>query len=225
MDRGLSGNYHKNVKISSMKETEWVIGVDEAGRGPLAGPVYVGAVAVPKGFLKVLRKLKIRDSKKLTRDTREMWLEWLEEAGKQGNLLMSHSRSSHGRIDKVGITRAVSEALNRSIAKLELRPVRVQVLLDGLLHAPTEFKRQETITKGDEKHEVIALASIIAKVKRDRYMHGQSKKFAEYGFERHVGYGTHEHREKIRKYGLCEIHRKSYCRKLTELRLKNNHVK
>lgn len=197
-----------------MKEIEWVIGVDEAGRGPLAGPVYVGVVAVPKGFLKELTKIKIKDSKQLTRDMREMWLGWLEENYAKGNLLMSHSSSSHGRIDKVGITRAVSEALNRSITKLEVKPVNARVLLDGLLHAPKEFERQETITRGDEKHEVIALASIIAKVKRDKYMYRQSKRFRGYGFERHVGYGTREHRESIQKYGLCKIHRQSYCRKI-----------
>lgn len=193
-----------------MPRPEWIIGIDEAGRGPLAGPVYVAAVAVRSDILRSLKKLDIKDSKKLLPAKREEWLEWMRE--KEGDILRSFSFSSHSYIDRAGIVPAISEALNRALQSLSVDPEQASVFLDGSLKAPPVFKRQRTIIKGDEKHKVIALASIVAKVERDNLMKKYALKFPDYGFERHVGYGTREHRDRIKEIGLCEIHRKSYCR-------------
>ena len=107
-----------------------------------------------------------------------------------------------------------NDSPNTAIQKLKLNPKDCTVLLDGGLHAPIEYKDQATETKGDEKHAVIALASIYAKVTRDTYMHKQAKLYPEYGFENHVGYGTAAHYKAIKKGGLTPLHRKSFLKRV-----------
>ncbi len=188
---------------------ETIIGVDEAGRGPLAGPVAVGVVAVPKRFNFTLIE-DVRDSKQMTELGREIWYEKLQiltrEAGVRYVVVFSSARI----IDTFGITRGVGRAVHRGVRLLAPEAKGVKVLLDGLLHAPKEYE-QETIIKGDEKEPLIALASIVAKVRRDRLMKRLGLRFPEYGFEIHKGYGTQAHREALTKFGLCDIHRKTFC--------------
>lgn len=187
---------------------ELLIGVDEAGRGPLAGPVAVGIVAVPLGF-DVLREFPgAKDSKLLSRQKREIIFSKVEERVLRGDLAVSVRLSSHAYIDRFGITRAVRKAVWGGVRELG-RPGTL-VLLDGLLRAPKEYP-QRTYVKGDRRIPLVALASILAKVTRDRLMERLSADYPEYGFEQHKGYGTIEHRHAIRRFGLCDIHRKSFC--------------
>ncbi|OGF51446.1 ribonuclease HII [Candidatus Giovannonibacteria bacterium RIFCSPLOWO2_02_FULL_43_11b] len=185
--------------------SKYIVGIDEAGRGPLAGPVTVAVVAILKNS-KI--KLPDRDSKKLSAKKREEWFQFFKD-----NPLLKYSVSSvsHSIIDKRGISYALRLAVRRSIEKLEFRPK--MILLDGSLFAPQEYN-QKTIIKGDEKIPIIAAASIVAKVTRDRKMVRLAKKYPKYGFEMHKGYGTLTHRVMLKKYGLCEIHRKSFCTRL-----------
>jgi len=122
-------------------------------------------------------------------------------------------------IDRNGMGWALRTAVARVLAKLSLPLNETSILLDGGLKAPANYINQKTIIRGDEKEWLIALASIIAKVKRDRFLVRLARKYPEYGFERHKGYGTKAHYEAIKRYGLCQIHRKSF---LTKLQIPNN---
>ncbi|MFA6273076.1 MAG: ribonuclease HII [Candidatus Paceibacterota bacterium] len=190
---------------------KYFVGVDEVGRGPLAGPVAVG-VLVMKGNFKNFGK--ISDSKQLSEKQREEWFEIIRAERERGALDFSVSFISHTMIDKRGLTWALRIATARSLARLAITPTRA-IFLDGGLRAPDHFKNQQTIVKGDEKISVIALASIVAKVTRDRLMVRLAKKYPQYGFEKHKGYGTKEHYQAIKKYGLCPIHRKSFLLKFS----------
>ena len=118
---------------------------------------------------------------------------------------------SNAVIDTKGLSFAIKKALSGCLQKVGVTE-KDKVLLDGGLKAPKEFTNQQTIIKGDEKHPIIAWASILAKVHRDNYMTKMSKKYPEYGFEKHMGYGTRLHRDAIQKHGLSSIHRKSFLR-------------
>lgn len=199
-----------------------VIGIDEVGRGPLAGPVAVGAFRIiDPGILRAARRVRVplRDSKKLTREQREIWFRNIQIWQKEGKCDFSVVMISPSVIDTIGIAPAIRRALSRALsvvvasAKKDSKEIDVTILLDGGLKAPSEYKKQKTIIKGDEKEKCISLASIVAKVTRDRYMFKQAKKFPEYGFENHVGYGTSKHYEAIKKHGLCQLHRRSFLRK------------
>ncbi len=189
---------------------EFLIGVDEAGRGPLAGPVAVGIVAVPLGFDVLCEFPTVRDSKLLSGQKRELIFEQVKRRVAQGDLRVSVCLSTNLYIDRYGITRAVQKALWSGVRHLGAPEVSV-VLLDGLLRAPKEYT-QRTIIKGDFKVPVIALASVMAKVTRDRLMERLSEFYPEYGFEQHKGYGTREHQLAIKRYGLTDIHRHTYCK-------------
>ncbi len=193
---------------------KYVIGIDEVGRGPLAGPVCVAAVAIEKRFYKsTLKKFKgLKDSKKTSENLREECFKKIDGLSK--SILYSVSLVGNGVIDKKGIVWAIETALSRSLHKLSLQPMKCEVLLDGSLKAPIEFKNQKTIIRGDEKEKIIAMASIVAKVCRDNYMKRQSKIFPLYEFEKHKGYGTKKHIEKIKKYGVSDIHRLSFLKNL-----------
>jgi len=202
----------------------YVVGIDEVGRGPLAGPVAVAAVAMRELQIsnQDLRFFKgIRDSKKLSAKKRT---EWFLKIKKNQNLKYAVSFVSPAVIDKKGISFALRLAVRRCLEKLNkncklraaaynLKTNNYKLLLDGSLFAPPEYK-QKTIIKGDEKVSIIAAASIIAKVTRDRRMVSLSKKFPDYSFEIHKGYGTRLHCELIKKHGLSEIHRQSFCTRL-----------
>lgn len=201
-----------------MKKFKHIIGIDEVGRGPLAGPVAVGACLISVSKIKNLLDegffKGIRDSKKLSEKKREEWLSKIKKLKAKGDLDYFVAFVGNKIIDKKGISQCIKTAIKISLKKLKAEPSKTMVLLDGGLKAPEEFKNQKTIIKGDEKEPIISLASIVAKVARDRKMVEYSKKFPQYGFEIHKGYGTALHCQKIRENGLSELHRKSFCKNI-----------
>jgi len=199
------------------KVTICTIGIDEVGRGPLAGPVALGAVLIYKKHQKQVAKLfpVVKDSKKLSPKKRGEWLAKIKDAEKRKYLVTAVSFVSCQIIDKNGLSQSIRYALAGALTKIENKHGKIDknktmVLLDGGLYAHESYKYQKTIIKGDEKELVIALASIVAKVTRDARMIKLGEKFPLYGFERHKGYGTRFHCEMIRKHGLTPHHRKSF---------------
>lgn len=192
---------------------QMIAGIDEAGRGPLAGPVSVGIVMIPSHFNKRFFK-GIKDSKQLTSEERELWFSLATEARKRGELDFKVSLISEKIIDKHGIAYALRLGIKRCLVSLGLTN-EAQIFLDGSLKAPLEFKHQLTVIKGDEKIPVISLASICAKVVRDRKMVKLSKKFPHFNFHVHKGYGTLMHLSALRQYGATTLHRQSFLKNLT----------
>ncbi|MBI2052817.1 MAG: ribonuclease HII [Candidatus Ryanbacteria bacterium] len=186
-----------------------IIGIDEAGRGPLAGPLVVAAVAGIDA--KDLRG--IRDSKRLTKLGRERWYRFLRQKG----LCRFASVSPHA-IDCNGIVPSTRKAVGRLLSRLsknyKQKTTNCSILLDGSLFAPKTYKNQRTVIRGDERIPIIAAASIIAKVTRDRKMMKMHIQYPLYGFERHKGYGTRAHFAAIRTHGLSDIHRRSFCTRI-----------
>jgi ribonuclease HII len=193
----------------------FLMGVDEAGRGPLAGPVAVGLVKVRAAFNIKKHCPGVADSKQLTEAQRDELYERIRLFERIGELSFVVQFASHAYIDSFGITNAVKRYTYSGVRRLSPEPDGVEILLDGLLHAPKEY-RQETIIRGDETEPIISLASIAAKVERDRLMTRMAKKYPQYGFETHKGYPTKAHYAAIGKFGLCEIHRRSYCSAIDE---------
>ena len=196
-----------------------LVGVDEAGRGPLAGPVSVGVVVIKDPTLPRLRGANtffkgIRDSKKLSAEERELWYALALEAKKQGGLDFHVALVSERVIDRHGIAYAIRLGVKRCLKALGVAHDD-QIFLDGSLKAPSNFKHQQTIIKGDEKVPVISLASIMAKVTRDRKMIRLAQKFPEFKFDIHKGYGTRVHLSVLRKLGPTPIHRRSFLKSLT----------
>lgn len=194
----------------------WHIGVDEAGRGPLAGPVAVGLVMAPSDMDIREEFPGVADSKKLTAGAREDIYALVEMRAARGDIKFVARFSSHHYIDDYGITKAVERAITSGLKRLEPPRAEVKILLDGLLKAPRHFD-QETIIRGDDKVAIISLASIVAKVRRDRLMRRMSRDYPEYGFEQHKGYGTQAHWDAINMLGLCDIHRRTYCKLVDNL--------
>ena len=197
----------------------FIIGIDEVGRGPLAGPVTLCAVRVEAGMYRRLQKSKDlpsvgRDSKKLSKNDREKYSKILCDFALEGKLDFTIVMQNNIVIDTKGLSFAIKKALAGCLQKVGATE-KDSVLLDGGLKAPKEFANQQTIIKGDEKHPVIAWASILAKVHRDNYMTKMAKKYPEYGFEKHMGYGTKMHRDAIQKHGPSPIHRKSFLTNFT----------
>lgn len=189
------------------------MGIDEAGRGPLAGPVSVGVVAVQTSF-DWAHIPGVRDSKKLSPKKREEVFMRMEELQQEGLLYVSVAFSSAHDIDTQGIVPAIFSALTRALEALSLSPEECDVLLDGGLRAPERFTSQKTIIRGDDSEPVISLASIAAKVSRDHLMVREAEKFPAYALEVHKGYGTKAHREAISRLGLSPIHRATFCRSI-----------
>lgn len=191
----------------------YTIGIDEVGRGPIAGPVAVGAFAFLKP--KAIRLFKgVKESKQLSEEKREEWFKKIEKVRNDGLIDFCVTFQSEKIIDTKGLSLAIKNALRLSIKKLKLNPKHCLVLLDGGLKAPTEYINQKTIIKGDAKIRVIALASICAKVLRDRKMRKWAEKYPQYGFEVNKGYGTSRHYEAIKKHGLEALHRRSFLKKI-----------
>ncbi|RJR13113.1 ribonuclease HII [Candidatus Parcubacteria bacterium] len=196
----------------------YVIGIDEAGRGALAGPVSVGAVLAPEDFdwrelytLVTKRgSVRLRDSKQLSPQQRDILY---KEIITHGRLKHAHAFVEASVIDEIGIANAAREAAAKAIASLAISPHRVEVLLDAGLSVSEKWKQQSFI-RGDEHIPAIALASIIAKVSRDRFMEDLSPLYGEYHFDEHKGYGTLAHRRAIRATGLSEVHRTTFCSRL-----------
>lgn len=191
-----------------------IVGVDEVGRGPLAGPVAVGVVCVPLGF-DWSQVPGVRDSKLLSEKVRRDISTGVQPLIQRGALQASVTFVAPQIIDRIGIVPSIRRAILRGFQKISMDPETVAVKLDGLLTAPAHYRNQETIVKGDQKEQVIGLASILAKVARDQYMVRIALRYPHYGFEHHKGYGTPLHRSAIAELGLTEIHRTSYCRNLS----------
>ena len=189
---------------------KYLVGVDEAGRGPLAGPVSVGVVVAPLTFNMAFKKYAVKDSKKLSEKNREEWYRWLSKERRLGKINFATALISSDFIDKKGIVPAVKLGIKKCLKRLDLNPAECQVLLDGSLKAPAQFKNQQTIIKGDEREPIIALASIAAKVRRDKQMVKLAQIYPSYKFEIHKGYGTKAHYAALKKYGPSLIHRRTF---------------
>lgn len=191
----------ENEKMAS--GFKYIAGVDEAGRGPLAGPVYAAAVILPPG----LYLEGINDSKKLSEKKRE---ELFEKITKEA--VAYHISSVNEKIiDEINILNATFLAMNDAISKLSV--TADYVLIDGN-RAKNVNIPYETVVKGDSKSVSIAAASILAKVARDNYIKEQDSIYPEYGFEKHKGYGTKQHTDAIKEFGPCEIHRMTFLKKI-----------
>jgi len=189
-----------------------IVGVDEAGRGPLAGPVSIGVIVADESFDLLATFPHLNDSKKLTEKKREVIYELLLEEQKKGTVDFCVKWGSATMIDTKGLTHAVVQGVHAGVRKLLPDPTQGKVFLDGLLKASPEYE-QETVVHGDELIPAIMLASVVAKVSRDRLMKDIASKYPEYGFEVHKGYGTKAHYAAIKKYGSCDIHRQLFLRK------------
>lgn len=180
-----------------------ICGVDEAGRGPLAGPVYAAAVILPPDC--VIEGLN--DSKKLTEKKREALFDEIKEKA----LAYGIASADEKEIDEINILNATFLAMKRAIASLSVRPDLA--LIDGNQKPHTDIE-EVTVIKGDAKSMSIAAASVLAKVSRDRFMLEMAEKYPQYEFARHKGYGTKLHYEKIAQYGVCDIHRRTFLKKI-----------
>lgn len=194
---------------SKVPEVRHFIGVDEAGRGPIAGPVAVGVVAISAGFpLSFFEGIK--DSKQLSVAEREAWALKAHEALAGGLLHYSVCFSSPSQIDRMGIVFSVEDAIEKAVAAVGVRLGKTCVFLDGSLVGPENAASRKVSVRGDEYEPLVSLASILAKVYRDNAMEKLGKKYPQYGFHKHKGYGTKEHYQAIKEHGLCPIHRKSF---------------
>lgn len=178
---------------------QFVCGVDEAGRGPLAGPVYAAAVILPKGHIIE----GVNDSKKISEKKRELLFDKIKEE----SLSYCIASASEKEIDEFNILNATFLAMKRAVEGLEIKADFA--MIDGNRMPPLNIYG-ETIIKGDAKSASIAAASILAKVSRDRYMLKMAKEYPQYQFEKHKGYGTKLHYEMLDKYGESPIHRKTF---------------
>jgi ribonuclease HII len=190
---------YKEEQTLKQKGFNLIAGVDEAGRGPLAGPVVAAAVILPAGY----KNSGIRDSKKLSAMERERLFVEIK------NTALTYATGIVGprEIDEIGILEATKLAMRRAVMKLDPRPDFI--LIDAVPLNITGIA-QKAIIKGDDKVFCVAAASIIAKVTRDRLMVGYHKKYPVYSFDRHMGYGTEIHLKAIKLHGPCPIHRKSF---------------
>ncbi len=230
------------------RSKKYIIGIDEVGRGPLAGPVTVAAVMMPSDlrFKKKDLRTPLRDSKKLSANQREVWFKYIKtqintdsSADKRRKNISVNQRSNQRKsaicyavvnvsprvIDRINITQAANLAASRALGKLLLKKNfgsinRTKVFLDGGLYISklmtnnlkltTKNLKLKTIIRGDEKIHAIMLASIVAKVTRDRKMKKLHLEYPHYDFINNVGYGTKRHRRAIRKHGLTPIHPRSF---------------
>jgi len=182
-----------------------VVGIDEAGRGPLAGPVSAGAVVIQNEDQVVE---KVRDSKKMTKKQREEAFQKIKDISTAWGVGLVDSKE----IDRMGIQEAVKKAMILALVQVErmLKKKAEYLIVDGTNVLPIIGYKQRRIKEGDLLHYSISAGSVLAKVERDRLMREYAKKYPEYGFERHVGYGTKLHMEMLKKYGPCDIHRRCF---------------
>ena len=196
---------------------QYIIGVDEAGRGPLAGPVMAAAVfIIINDKYEELLNLGVNDSKKLSPKKRDKIYEALTS---HPLVLWSVGEASEKEIDEINILRASLLAMRKAVEKLidknnRLERENFSVYIDGREVIPNLTANQKSIINGDAKVFSIAAASIIAKVTRDRLMLKYAEKYPQYGFEKHKGYGTKQHYEMIQKHGICRIHRRTFLKKI-----------
>ncbi len=196
-------------RLNKLKEFEkklyedgvkYIAGIDEAGRGPLAGPVVIGCVIMkPESFIEY-----VNDSKKVSETKREMLYEKITEEA----VAWSTGIVDEKEIDELNILNATKKALTEAIDKLEVKPD--VILVDALDKIDTKGIKYISVIKGDAKIYSISAASIIAKVTRDRIMKEYDEVYPEYGFAGHKGYGTAKHIQAIKEHGICPLHRKSF---------------
>jgi ribonuclease HII len=208
------------------QEKKWIIGIDEVGRGALAGPVVVAAALMPSSYAAApdlrrregrapagIRTSCLKDSKRLSPGQREAWFACFKN---DPVIDVAVARVYPRRIEKMNISRAADlaalRACRRLVARRGLRIANVSIFLDGglFLGEGVQPKNAKTVIKGDEKIPAVAIASIVAKVHRDRFMVRLAKKYPAYGFERHKGYGTKAHYKALGKYGPSDVHRKTF---------------
>mgnify|MGYP005779887299 CR=1 FL=1 len=186
--------------IYETEKIQYICGIDEAGRGPLAGPVVVAAVIMPKDSMIE----GINDSKKVSEKKREKLYEQIIEAAISYEVAIIDQKE----IDAVNILNATKEGLTKAVQGLKVKPQKI--LVDALQKIDTCGVPYVSIVKGDAKCYSIAAASILAKVTRDRIMRQWDEVYPQYGFAKHKGYGTKAHIEAIQQYGLCPLHRLSF---------------
>lgn len=182
-----------------------VAGIDEAGRGPLAGPVYAAAVILPDG----LEEMGINDSKKMTEKKREALFDIIVDNA----VAYGIGFATEKEIDEINILNATFLAMRRAVEAMGVKPDLV--LVDGNRKPNTGYEEM-TLVKGDAKSISISAASILAKVSRDRYMKDLAERHPEYKFEQHKGYGTKLHYEMIEQYGILPDHRRSFLKKILD---------
>lgn len=193
----------KDIDTELYEQYTHICGVDEAGRGPLAGPVFAAAVILPRGF----ELPGLNDSKKLTEKKREALFDLIRENA----VAYCVASASEKEIDDINILNATYLAMNRAVAGLQVNADFA--LIDGNRSDGVEIANR-TVVGGDGIYSCIAAASILAKVSRDRFMLEQAEKYPEYAFERHKGYGTKLHYERLREHGPSEIHRLTFLKKM-----------
>lgn len=195
----------KQIEQSMYSENiQYICGIDEAGRGPLAGPVVVASVIMPKDSMIE----GVNDSKKVSEKKREiLYNQIIEEAIAYGVGIVNQEE-----IDTINILNATKKALTMSLEELKVKPNLI--LVDALNNIDTLQIPYKSIIKGDAKAYSIAAASIIAKVTRDRIMRQWDEIYPNYGFISHKGYGTKSHIEAIKEYGICPLHRKSFVKNI-----------
>ncbi len=196
-------NLKKIEKDLHQKGINYIAGIDEAGRGPLAGPVVVASVIMPEDSMIE----GVNDSKKVSEKKREKLYDLIIEEA------ISYSVAIIGQdeIDNINILNATKKGLTTCVKELDIKPDLI--IVDALNKIDTQGIPYQSIIKGDAKCYSIAAASILAKVTRDRIMREWDKVYPQYGFAAHKGYGTAKHIEAIKEYGLCPIHRRSFTKK------------
>ena len=187
-------------EIYNKEDVKYICVIDEAGRGPLAGPVVVASVIMPKDSMIE----GVNDSKKVSEKKREKLYEEITNTAIAWGVGIIDQRE----IDEINILNATKKGLTNSLKELEIKPDLI--LVDALTNIDTLGIPYRSIIKGDAKSYSIAAASIIAKVTRDRIMRQWDELYPEYGFEKHKGYGTKMHIDAIKEYGPCPLHRKSF---------------
>jgi len=231
--RKLSQKFTSHLS-AERKGAEFIIGIDEVGRGALAGPVTVAAVLLPQKFQipnikyqinskyqKSNFKIKLKDSKKLSAKHREEWFKWIKQYSnilKNVRMFYAIANVSPKIIDKINVSQAANLAATRAVKALTINNKQLtfnnyKIYLDGGLHlnkVNCKLLNVKCIIRGDEKIPAISLASIVAKVYRDRLMKRLHKKYPRYDFINNVGYGTKKHIKALRKFGRTPIHRKSF---------------
>lgn len=223
----------RNIKLKRTlrKTANIVLGIDEVGRGPLAGPVTLCISKIEKakiGFVKrELQRLAGKpypvgkDSKKMTHTEREFWYGYLNILNKEKKCTLLKMSASAKQIDTKGVAVCIQQIVDTLVGRAigDMDPMCFELRADAGLKTKRNICRQKDVVHGDEKEFVISIASVYAKVTRDRYMTkiGKKGEFAAYGFDIHKGYGTEKHRAAITTHGLSREHRKSFCRNFTDL--------
>jgi ribonuclease HII len=198
------------------KKPLWIIGIDEVGRGPLAGPVTVCAVAMKCVVYEKRAWLGLTDSKKLSAKRREAWYQEAKELEKKGVLRIAVVSETAKQIDDKGIAVCIRSCIAKTLTQLQCDPKTTLVLLDGGLKAPDLYINQQTIIRGDQSEQIISMASVVAKVTRDAYMTRISDKYLGYGWAENKGYGTKSHQKSLKKLGFTRLHRKSFLSRILD---------